>query len=103
MNTISASAPPARIRPLRIAAKMARKLANFIAPRDHAGKGNWKGHRYPLAGMAPARTSLGRRARTVCIPCAGMMTMAACPSYGRSLMRAARSGCGQWAEMTKST
>lgn len=41
MNTISASAPPACIRPLRIAAKTARKLANFIAPRDHAGKGNW--------------------------------------------------------------
>jgi hypothetical protein len=41
MNTISASAPPARIRPLRIAAKAARKLGDFIAPRDHAGKGNW--------------------------------------------------------------
>lgn len=41
MNTISASAPPARTRPLRIAAKAARKLANFIAPRDLAGRGNW--------------------------------------------------------------
>ncbi|WP_063580977.1 hypothetical protein [Achromobacter ruhlandii] len=41
MNTISASAPPARIRPLRIAAKAARKLGGLIAPRDHAGKGNW--------------------------------------------------------------
>ncbi|GAB1837350.1 hypothetical protein MyNCGM121_41300 [Achromobacter xylosoxidans] len=41
MNTISASAPPARIRPLRIAAKTARKFGGLIAPRDHAGKGNW--------------------------------------------------------------
>lgn len=41
MNTISASAPRARIRPLRIAAKVARKLGGLIAPRDHAGKGNW--------------------------------------------------------------
>lgn len=41
MNTISASAPPARIRPLRIIAKAARKLGALIAPRDHAGKGNW--------------------------------------------------------------
>lgn len=41
MNTISASAPPARIRPLRIVAKAARKLGGLIAPRDHAGKGNW--------------------------------------------------------------
>lgn len=41
MNTISASAPPARVRPLRIAAKVARQLGDFIAPRDHAGKGNW--------------------------------------------------------------
>ncbi|MFY3456970.1 hypothetical protein ACOTJD_09935 [Achromobacter xylosoxidans] len=41
MNTISASAPPARIRPLRIVAKAARKVAALIAPRDHAGKGNW--------------------------------------------------------------
>lgn len=41
MNTISASAPPARVRPLRIAAKAARQLGDLIAPRDHAGKGNW--------------------------------------------------------------
>ena len=41
MNTISASAPPARTRPLRIVAKAARKLGDFIAPRDHAGEGNW--------------------------------------------------------------
>lgn len=41
MNTISASAPPARIRPLRIAAKVARQLGDLVAPRDHAGKGNW--------------------------------------------------------------
>lgn len=41
MNTISASAPPAHIRPLRIVAKAARKVGDFIAPRDHAGKGNW--------------------------------------------------------------
>lgn len=41
MNTISASAPPARVRPLRTVAKSARKLGDLIAPRDHAGKGNW--------------------------------------------------------------
>lgn len=41
MNTISASAPPARIRPLHVVAKAARKLGDLIAPRDHAGKGNW--------------------------------------------------------------
>lgn len=41
MNTISASAPPAHIRPLRIVAKAARQLGDVIAPRDHAGKGNW--------------------------------------------------------------
>ena len=41
MNTISASGPPARIRPLSIIAKAARKLGDLIAPRDHAGKGNW--------------------------------------------------------------
>ncbi|MFY3137982.1 hypothetical protein ACOTFF_15915 [Achromobacter xylosoxidans] len=41
MNTISASAPPARIRPMRTVAKAARKLGGLIAPRDHAGKGNW--------------------------------------------------------------
>lgn len=41
MNTISASAPSARIRPLHVVAKAARKLGDLIAPRDHAGKGNW--------------------------------------------------------------
>ncbi len=41
MNTISANAPPARIRPLRIIAKAARQLGDLIAPRDHAGQGNW--------------------------------------------------------------
>jgi hypothetical protein len=41
MNTISASAPPARIRPQRIVAKAVRKVGDLIAPRDHAGKGNW--------------------------------------------------------------
>nr|WP_313036791.1 hypothetical protein [Achromobacter ruhlandii] len=41
MNTISASALPARIRPRRTVVKAARKLGDFIAPRDHAGKGNW--------------------------------------------------------------
>lgn len=41
MTTISASAPPPRIRPLRIIAKATRQLGDLIAPRDHAGKGNW--------------------------------------------------------------
>jgi hypothetical protein len=41
MNTIRASAPPARIRPLALGAKVCRKLGSLIAPRDHAGKGNW--------------------------------------------------------------
>lgn len=41
MNTISASAPPTRIRPLRIIANATRKLGDVIAPRDCAGKGNW--------------------------------------------------------------
>ncbi|MBD9432651.1 hypothetical protein IB257_22140 [Achromobacter sp. ACM03] len=41
MNTISASAPPVRIRPLQAIAKACRKLGNLIAPRDHAGRGNW--------------------------------------------------------------
>ncbi|CAB3647396.1 hypothetical protein LMG26696_02599 [Achromobacter pulmonis] len=41
MNTICTSAPPARVRPLCIIAKAARKAGDFIAPRDHAGKGNW--------------------------------------------------------------
>lgn len=41
MNTISASAPPTRIRPLSIVTKTTRKLGGLIAPCDHAGKGNW--------------------------------------------------------------
>ncbi|MDF3851388.1 hypothetical protein [Achromobacter denitrificans] len=41
MNTFSASAPPARIRPLAVIAGASRKLGALIAPRDHAGKGNW--------------------------------------------------------------
>ena len=41
MNTISASAPPVRIRPLQTIAKAGRKVSNLIAPRDHAGCGNW--------------------------------------------------------------
>lgn len=41
MNTISASAPPTR-RPRRPSVRqVARKIGNLIAPRDHAGKGNW--------------------------------------------------------------
>lgn len=41
MNTISASAPPVRRRlPITIK-QAARKLGDLIAPRDHAGKGNW--------------------------------------------------------------
>lgn len=41
MNTISASAPPARICSLRIVPTAARKLGELIAPRDHAGRGAW--------------------------------------------------------------
>ncbi len=41
MNTVSANAPPARIRPLRTLAQAARRLGDLIVPRDHAGKGNW--------------------------------------------------------------
>ncbi|MFY1914817.1 hypothetical protein ACOTB6_24900 [Achromobacter xylosoxidans] len=41
MNTISASAPPARTCPRRIVARAARKLGDLIAPHAHAGKGNW--------------------------------------------------------------
>jgi len=41
MNTITASAPQVRPR-LRITFKQAvRKLGSLLAPRDHAGKGNW--------------------------------------------------------------
>ncbi|MNL07258.1 hypothetical protein D3C87_1279300 [compost metagenome] len=41
MNTISASAPPVRHRHPITIRQAARKLGNLIAPRDHAGKGNW--------------------------------------------------------------
>lgn len=41
MNTIRASAPSVRIRPLQAIAKVGRNLGNLIAPRDHAGRGNW--------------------------------------------------------------
>ena len=41
MNTISASAPPVRHRQPFTIKRAARKLGDFIAPRDHAGKGNW--------------------------------------------------------------
>ena len=41
MNTISASAPPVRHRQPFIITRAARKLGDLIAPRDHAGKGNW--------------------------------------------------------------
>ncbi|QEK91874.1 hypothetical protein E2544_08640 [Achromobacter insolitus] len=41
MNTISASAPPVRIRPLQVITKAGRRLGDLIAPRDHAGRGNW--------------------------------------------------------------
>lgn len=41
MNTISASASPVRRPRLPSVSQVARKIGNFIAPRDHAGKGNW--------------------------------------------------------------
>lgn len=41
MNTISASAPPTRVRPRRAIAKMVGKMGALIAPNDHAGRGNW--------------------------------------------------------------
>ncbi len=41
MNTISASAPRVRHRPSSTIKQTARKLSAVIAPRDHAGKGNW--------------------------------------------------------------
>lgn len=41
MNTISASAPPVRHRHPITIIQTARKLGALIAPRDHAGKGNW--------------------------------------------------------------
>jgi len=41
MNTISASAPPVRQRDPITIKQAARNLSDLIAPRDHAGKGNW--------------------------------------------------------------
>ncbi|WP_191578604.1 hypothetical protein [Achromobacter insolitus] len=41
MNTISASAPPVRHRHPITIKHAVRKLGALIAPRDHAGKGNW--------------------------------------------------------------
>ncbi|CAB3849976.1 hypothetical protein [Achromobacter animicus] len=41
MNAISASAPPVRHRHPITIKQAARKLGPMIAPRDHAGKGNW--------------------------------------------------------------
>ncbi|HCQ48845.1 MAG TPA: hypothetical protein DIW53_19605 [Achromobacter sp.] len=41
MNAITATALAARRRKLLSIANLARKLCDFIAPRDHAGKGNW--------------------------------------------------------------
>jgi hypothetical protein len=41
MNAITATAPTARRRKLPSIANLARKLGDLIAPRDHAGKGNW--------------------------------------------------------------
>ncbi|MNU65409.1 hypothetical protein D3C71_547010 [compost metagenome] len=41
MNTISASAPPVRLRHPITMKQAARKLGDLIAPRDCAGQGNW--------------------------------------------------------------
>lgn len=41
MNTISASAPPVHHHHPITIKRAARKLGALIAPRDHAGKGNW--------------------------------------------------------------
>jgi hypothetical protein len=41
MNATTASAPAARRRKLPSIAQVARKAVDLIAPRDHAGKGNW--------------------------------------------------------------
>jgi len=41
MNTISAGAPPVHHRQTLSIKQVARKLGALIAPRDHAGKGNW--------------------------------------------------------------
>lgn len=53
MNTISVSAPPARIRPLQAIAKACRKLGDVIAPRDHARSRQLEqGCGYPSIGLA---------------------------------------------------
>lgn len=41
MNAITAIALAKRRRKLPSIANLARKLGGLIAPRDHAGKGNW--------------------------------------------------------------
>jgi len=41
MNTIRASPPPVRHRLPNTIEQAARKLGALIAPRDHAGTGNW--------------------------------------------------------------
>ncbi|AUT49008.1 hypothetical protein C2U31_25240 [Achromobacter sp. AONIH1] len=41
MNSVSTSAAPARLRPLRLVSTGACKLSNFIAPKGHAGDGSW--------------------------------------------------------------
>lgn len=41
MNACTANAIAARRRKRPSIPKMARKLGNVIAPRDHAGKGDW--------------------------------------------------------------
>ncbi|ADP17371.1 hypothetical protein AXYL_04051 [Achromobacter xylosoxidans A8] len=47
MNTISATAPPARAGVRSATVKVATQLAEFIAPSDHAGKGNWDSNKWP--------------------------------------------------------
>ncbi|KNE23856.1 hypothetical protein [Achromobacter spanius] len=41
MNAITAPAPATRRRKLPSITQAAGKLTNLIAPRDHAGRGNW--------------------------------------------------------------
>ncbi|MNI84040.1 hypothetical protein D3C73_1409050 [compost metagenome] len=41
MNAITATAPAARRPKLPSITQAACKLTNLIAPRDHAGRGNW--------------------------------------------------------------
>ena len=41
MNAITANAPSARRRKLPSITQAVCKLTNLIAPRDHAGRGNW--------------------------------------------------------------